>query len=358
MSSRSAAEAPATSQKRLLRALRGEVAERPPIWLMRQAGRYLPEYRATRDKAGSFQKLCYTPELAAEVTLQPLRRFPFDAAILFADLPLVAEGLGQKLDYREGEGPVLEPVRTERDLARLDMSKLHDRMGPVYETVRILKGALPADVALIGFAGAPWTLATYMVEGGGSHDHAETKRWAFAEPDGFGRLMGLLEDAITEYLLRQIDAGAEAVQLFDSWASAMPEAGFRRWCVEPVARIAGRIREHAPHVPVIAFPRAVGLFYEGFAKATGVAGIGLDSNVPLAFARHLQRDSAVQGNLDPQLLVVGGEPMKTEAERILRTLGEGPFIFNLGHGIVPQTPPEHVAMLVAMVRSWRREGAQ
>ncbi len=340
--------------KRLLRALRGEVLDRPPIWLMRQAGRYLPEYRTIRAQAGSFLELCYSPELATEVTLQPLRRFPLDAAILFADLPLVADALGQKLDYRDGEGPVLEPIRSAAELDRLDASGLHDRLAPVYETVRRLAKALPADVALIGFAGAPWTLATYMVEGGGSADHAYSKRWAFADPDGFQRLIDLLTGSIAAYLERQIEAGAEAVQIFDSWAGALPEMAFRRWCIEPIAAIVRRLKARHPDVPVIAFPRGAGLLYEGFAGITGVDAVSLDSTVPLHWAAEiLQPASCVQGNLDPQLLVVGGTPMRAETERILQVLGGGPFVFNLGHGITQATPPDHVGELVAQVRAWR-----
>ena len=343
-----------TGQKRLLRALRGEVQERPPIWLMRQAGRYLPEYRALRAKAGSFLELCYSPELAAEITLQPLRRFPLDAAILFADLPLVADALGQKLDYRDGEGPVLEPIRSAADLARLDVSGLHQRLAPVYETARRVTAALPADTALIGFAGAPWTLATYMVEGGGSPDHAHSKRWAFGDPAGFQRLIDLLVEATAAYLERQIEAGAEAVQIFDSWAGTLPAAAFARWCVEPVAAIVHRLKARHPDIPVIAFPRGAAFGYEGYARATGAAAVGIDSTVPLSWAAAvLQPVSCVQGNLDPQLLVVGGTPMRQEAQRILQVLGRGPLVFNLGHGITQATPPEHVGQLVEQVHSWR-----
>ena len=343
-----------TGQKRLLRALHGEVLERPPIWLMRQAGRYLPEYRVLRAKAGSFLELCYSPELAAEITLQPLRRFALDAAILFADLPLVADALGQKLLYRDGEGPVREPIRSAADLTRLDAAALHQRLAPVYETVRRVATALPAGAALIGFAGAPWTLATYMVEGGGSADHAYSKRWAFADPMGFQRLIDLLTEAIAAYLERQIEAGAEAVQIFDSWAGALPAAAFHRWCVEPVAAIVRRLKAQHPEVPIIAFPRGAGFGYEGYAKATGASAVGIDSGVPLQWAAAvLQTASCLQGNLDPQLLVVGGTPMRQETERILQVLGRGPLVFNLGHGITQATPPEHVGQLVEQVRSWR-----
>ncbi len=344
-----------SAPKLLLRALRGETVARPPIWLMRQAGRYLPEYRATRAKAGGFLDLCYTPELAAEVTLQPLRRYALDAAILFADLPLVADALGQKLSYREGEGPRLDPIRDAAAMSVLSLEGLHRRLAPVYETVRLLARALPPEVALIGFAGAPWTLATYMVEGGGSADHAHTKRWAFGDPPGFGRLIDLLVEAIVEYLDAQVQAGAEVVQLFDSWAGVLPAPAFRRWCIEPVTSIVEKLRARHPGLPIIAFPRGAGVLYEGFAAATGVSAVSLDSTVPLDFAAtRVQIAGCVQGNLDPQMLVTGGAALRVETARILAALSGGPHIFNLGHGIVQDTPPAHVAALVEQVRGWTR----
>lgn len=345
---------PMPKRKPVLATLAGEVGESVPIWLMRQAGRYLPEYRATRAKAGDFLELCYRPELAVEVTLQPIRRFGFDAAILFADILLVPDALGQRLEYREGEGPKLEPVRNVRDVGRLGHDNLHERLAPVYETVRELARQLPAEVALIGFAGAPWTVATYMVEGSGSADHATVKRWAFGDPDGFQRLIDLLIDATSEYLLRQIEAGAEVIQIFDTWAGTLPEEAFRRWCVTPVAAIVRNLKARFPQVPVIAFPRGAGVMYDGFAAATEVDGLGLDSTVPAGWAAtFLQHQATVQGNLDPQMLVAGGAALRHEAERLLATLGHGPYIFNLGHGIVPDTPVEHVAELVRIVKSWR-----
>ena len=345
---------PMPKRKSVLAALAGEVGESVPIWLMRQAGRYLPEYRATRAKAGDFLELCYRPELAVEVTLQPIRRFGFDAAILFADILLVPDALGQRLEYREGEGPKLEPVRNTRDVGRLGRDNLHGRLAPVYETVRELARQLPAEIALIGFAGAPWTVATYMVEGGGSADHAVIKRWAFGDPDGFQKLIDLLVDATCEYLARQIEAGAEAIQIFDTWAGTLPEEAFHRWCVTPVTAIVRNLKARFPQVPVIGFPRGAGVMYDGFAAATDVDGLGLDSTVPAGWAAtFLQHQATVQGNLDPQILVVGGAALRHEAERLLATLGHGPYIFNLGHGIVPDTPVEHVAELVRIVKSWR-----
>lgn len=347
-------------KKLLLRALAGEQTERPPIWLMRQAGRYLPEYRRTREAAGGMLALCNSPEHAAEVTLQPIRRFGLDAAILFADLPQLAAALGQTLEYREGDGPVLSPpIRSPHDIRRhLGLSRLHDELAPIYGTVRRLSAALPPGVALIGYAGAPWTVATYMVEGrgGGASEHAVVKQWALSDPDGFQPLIDLLTQAAIQFLERQIEAGAEAVQLFESWAGVLPEPFFRRWCVRPVAAIVGAIRSKHPTVPVIAFPRAAGLLYDDYAQATGADCIGLDSTVPLGWASEaIQRalGRCVQGNLDPQMLVAGGEPMAAEVERILRAASRGPFVFNLGHGILKTTPPDHVAALVQQVQAWR-----
>ena len=341
--------------KPFLAALQGGVGERPPFWLMRQAGRYLPEYRDLRQSVSGFLELCYTPDLAVEVTLQPIRRFKPDAAILFADILLVPDALGQDVAFKEGEGPVLDPVRTVEAVRRLEDGGLHDHLAPVYETVKRLRAELPDDVALIGFAGAPWTVATYMVEGGSSKDFSTVKRWAFSDPDGFGELMDRLVSATVDYLDQQVQAGAEALQLFDTWAGALPEVAYRRWCLEPIAAIARAIRDKHPSVPVIAFPRGSGMLYETVAKSGAVQGLSLDSSVPLDWAaRALQPHCTVQGNLDPQLLVVGGEPMQAEIGRILDTLGHGPFVFNLGHGIVPYTPVENVLELADQIRSWRR----
>lgn len=341
-------------RKLFLRALAGETLPRPPFWLMRQAGRYLPEYRALRARAPSFLDFCYTPELAIEATLQPLRRYAMDAAILFSDILVIPDALGQKVGFREGVGPVLEPLRGAADLAGLSADGLRERLAPVYATVRGLRGALPEGTALIGFAGAPWTVATYMVEGGTSRNHAQVRSWAYRDPEGFGRLIGLLTDATVEHLSAQIEAGAEAVQLFDSWAGVLPESAMRRWCLEPAAAIAGRLRARHPDVPVIAFPRGVGAGYAAFAEAGAFAGLSLDTSVPPGWAAaELQPRLAVQGNLDPILLVAGGAAMAAEVRRILETLARGPFVFNLGHGVVPETPPEHVAALAELIRGWR-----
>lgn len=343
-----------TSTKPFLRALAGETLTPPPFWLMRQAGRYLPEYRATRAQAGSFLDLCYNPELAVEVTLQPLRRYGFDAAILFSDILVVPDGLGQRVAFKEGEGPVLTPIRSAMDLDGLDISGLHQRMSPVYSTVKGLSAAIPATTALIGFAGAPWTVATYMIEGGGSKDFAQTKRLMWSEPETFARLMDLLVEATGQYLIRQIDNGAEAVQIFDTWAGALPEAEFRRWVIEPARVLAERIHSERPGIPVIGFPRGAGILYENYVTETKVDGVSLDTAVPLEWAaRVLQPKCTVQGNLDPILLVAGGEALDAGIDYVLKMLGKGPFIFNLGHGITPPTPPDNVARLAERVKAFR-----
>lgn len=342
------------AQKPLLRALSYQRQAQVPFWFMRQAGRYLPEYREIRAKARDFVQLCLTPELAAEITLQPLRRYGMDAAILFADILLVPHALGQRLEFREGEGPVLEPVRNVADLARLNADNLHQRLAPVYETVRRVAAALAPEQALIGFAGAPWTVATYMVEGHGGTDFAQVKGWAWRDPAGFQQLMDRLVLATAEYLMAQVEAGAEAVQLFDTWAGALPADQFRRWCVQPMAEIVRLFRVRHPDVPVIAFPRGAGLLAGELIDRCGVNAIGVDWTVdPGWAARTLQPRATVQGNLDPRLAVVGGAPMLKQADAILDALGHGPFVFNLGHGFVPETPPEHVAALSAHVKAWR-----
>ena len=347
-----------TTEKSLVRALHGETAQRPPFWLMRQAGRYLPEYRELRGQAGSFLDLCYNPELACEVTLQPIRRYRPDAAILFADILLVPHGLGQHLEYREGEGPVLTPIRDIEGLKALDPGRLHDTVSPVYETVERLAEALPDEVTLIGFAGAPWTVACYMVEGQGSRDFAATRQWAATDPEGFGQLMEILTAATIDYLRRQVLAGAEVIQLFDTWAGVLPPSEFERWCIAPVRTIAAALKQEFPELPLIGFPRGAGANYAGFAAAAGLDGVSLDWTVPVEWARdNVQSQTTVQGNLDPQFLVAGGAAMEREIRHIVETLSGGPHIFNLGHGIVPQTPPEHVARLAEMLHDWPGEGA-
>ncbi|MDH3234165.1 MAG: uroporphyrinogen decarboxylase [Alphaproteobacteria bacterium] len=336
--------------KPLIRALGGVASETPPVWLMRQAGRYLPEYRKIRAEAGTFLDLCYNPEKAAEVTLQPVRRYAMDAAILFSDILVVPDAMGQNVAFREGEGPVLEPVRDAAGIGRLDPDGVAERLAPVYATVERVAAALPDTVALIGFAGAPWTVASYMVEGGSSKDFREVKGLAYRDDGAFAALVDKLVTATVAHLSAQIDAGAEVVQIFDTWAGVLPEAEFERWCIAPTKAIVDGVRARAPNVPMIGFPRGAAFNTERYIAETGIDAVGLDTAVPLEVGKWLQARCAVQGNLDPILLVEGGAPMETAARAILSVLSGGPFVFNLGHGVLPQTPPEHVAQLLQVVR--------
>jgi uroporphyrinogen decarboxylase len=342
--------------KPLLGALAGQTVHPAPVWLMRQAGRYLPEYRAIRESAPDFLTTCYTPDLAVEITLQPIRRFGLDAAILFSDILVIPDGLGQEVRFEAGEGPVLAPIGPQ-DLAGLSLNRMNDHLAPVFETVRRVKASLDAATALIGFAGAPWTLAAYMAEGGGSKDFAAARTWAAEDPASFGHLIDLLTEAVIGLLRRQIDAGADAVQLFDSWAGILSADGFQRWCVAPAAAIVTALGESHPGVPLIGFPRGAGFQYAGYVQATGCAGLQLDHGVPLEQVAELQRRVTVQGNLDPVLLLVGGKAMERQIQAILAALGDGPHIFNLGHGVLPPTPPDHVAQLVEIVRRADRQDA-
>lgn len=342
--------------KPLLRALNGEAVWPPPIWLMRQAGRYLPEYRALRGKAADFITLCTTPHLAAEVTLQPIRRYRFDGAILFSDLPLLPWALGQQLDYREGEGPVLPPIRDEAALNALDLGRVAGAIAPILETVRLARSRLAdegfADSALIGFSGAPFTVACYMVEGGGSRDFAATRTMAYTQPELFERLIALLTEATVTYLAGQIEAGAEVVMLFDSWAGILPPSEFRRQVIRPAQAIVAGLRQRFPSVPIIGFPRLAGMMLGEYARATQVNGVGVDTSTELGFvAQTAPSGMALQGNLDPLALVAGGSALHRETASILHAMKGRPFVFNLGHGIVPQTPPEHVTALVEQVRA-------
>jgi uroporphyrinogen decarboxylase len=341
-----------TDDRRLMRALRGETQAVPPVWLMRQAGRYLPEYRAVRARAGSFLDLCYTPELAAEVTLQPIRRFGFDAAILFADILLVPQALGAELRFVEGEGPRLSTIAASADLARLRPAEaVHATLAPVYETVRQVRAALPPEVPLIGFAGAPWTVATYMIAGRGTPDQAPARALLYRDRPTFEALMQRIEAATIAYLLGQIAAGAEVVKLFDSWAGGLPGPLFGRYAVDPARRIAAALRAAHPEVPVIGFPRGAGAGYRAFAAATGVQAVALDTAVdPGWAAREIQTGCCVQGNLDPLLMVVGGDALADAARRLVEAFAGGPHIFNLGHGITPEADPRNVEALLAAIR--------
>jgi uroporphyrinogen decarboxylase len=341
-----------TEDKLLLRALRGAHVERHPFWLMRQAGRHLPEYRELRAKAGSFLSLCFTPELATQVTLQPVQRYGMDAAILFSDILVVPLGLGQEVGFQEGEGPKLAPIREASELARLkdtlDLAKLE----PIYETVRRVRRELPPETALIGFAGAPWTVATYVVEGGSSRDFQAVKHWAFGDKSGFAALIDRLTDATIAHLKAQIAAGVEVVQLFDTWAGVLEGEAYDKWVIEPAKRIVAALKAENPGLPIIGFPKGAGAKYLEYARATNVDALALDPELPLAFARDvLQPIAAVQGNLDPQLLLAGGPAMETRIREILAALGKGRFVFNLGHGVLPTTPIAHVERLAEILRT-------
>jgi uroporphyrinogen decarboxylase len=352
---RAATPRPATG-KPLLDTLNGHPQAVPPIWLMRQAGRYLPEYRELRATADGFLDLCFTPEKAIEVTLQPIRRYGMDGAILFSDILVIPYALGQKLWFTEGVGPQLEPVRNPREAAeRLSRERLHEILDPVYQTLRGVKADLPKETTLLGFAGAPWTVGSYMIEGGSSKDYFTAKQWMFQDPEGFGKLIELLVEATADYLCAQIDAGAEAVQVFDSWAGSLAPDDVERWSLQPLTRLVEKVKARHPDTPVILFPRGVGPLYTRFAEESGCQALGLDTGLPAAWARdNLQDKVAVQGNLDPLRVVAGGEGMRRAAREVLETLAGGPYVFNLGHGVVPQTPPEHVGELVELVRSHGR----
>ncbi|MBF9027188.1 uroporphyrinogen decarboxylase [Rhodobacterales bacterium FZCC0188] len=338
--------------KTLLRALSGETLPTPPVWLMRQAGRYLPEYRATRAQAGDFLSLCYTPDLAAEVTLQPIRRYGFDAAILFADILLIPDALGADLWFVTGEGPRLSTITGPDGLKPLKgKDDIHDHLAPVYETVKILSQELPSETTLIGFAGAPWTVATYMIAGRGTPDQAPAHKLRQEDPATFDALINLLTDATIEYLSKQVEAGAEVVKIFDSWAGSLKGEAFDRYALEPAKKITQKMKQRFPGLPVIAFPREAGDKYIGFAKAVGTDCLALDTSVDATWAaQHLQKDGCVQGNLDPNLMITGGDALRQEARRIVDALKNGPHIFNLGHGITPEADPENVHVLLEEIR--------
>lgn len=343
--------------KRMVRALKGEVLERPPFWLMRQAGRYLPEYREVRKQSKNFLNFCYSSDLAVEVTLQPLERYHMDAAILFCDILVVPDALGQQVRFFEGKGPILDPLRTVEDIRQLSRDRVHEHLAPVYETVSRLAQEIPKHTALIGFAGAPWTVAVYMVEGRGGTDCSRILHWANDAPDEFQVLINLLVETTANYLIRQIESGAEIIQLFDSWAGVLSEALFRRWSIEPMRRIVERLKQSCPGIPIIGFPRNVGTLAMAYAKETGVNGVSLDQDTPLDWiAETLQPICTVQGNLDNRILITGGDELDREVVKILNVLTNGPFIFNLGHGVLPETPPEHVGRVADLILGWPESG--
>jgi uroporphyrinogen decarboxylase len=338
------------SPKPLLATVLGEKQARPPIWIMRQAGRYLPEYRELRARAGSFLELCYTPEFAVEVSLQPLRRFDLDAAILFSDILVIPDALGQSVRFETGEGPVLEPLSAE-GIARLDPGGVLSRLEPVLEAVGRLRTALAPEKTLIGFCGAPWTVATYMLGGRGSPDQAAARLFALREPEAFAGLIDVLVEASIRYLAAQLQAGADVVQLFESWALNLDEAAFEAHVIEPNRRVVEGVRAQVPDAPIIGFPRGAAGMIRRYAERTGVNVVGLDYATPLSFAREtVPVGMGVQGNLDPLRLVIGGAQMRERAQAIVMAFADRPHIFNLGHGIVPETPIEHVAELVRLVK--------
>ncbi|SHJ98745.1 uroporphyrinogen decarboxylase [Aureimonas altamirensis DSM 21988] len=337
-------------RRRLLRAIDGETLDTPPIWLMRQAGRYLPEYRATRAEAGSFLDLCYNPELATEVTLQPIRRFGFDAAILFSDILVIPDALRRNVRFVAGEGPQMDPLLP-REVETLDPSMAETHLAPVIAAVARIREALPDETALIGFCGAPFTVATYMIAGHGTPDQAPARLFAYRHPDEMDALLALLADMSAQYLIRQLRAGADCVQIFDSWAGILDEAGFRRFAIAPVKRIVAQVRAAEPGARIIGFAKGAGAYLDFYRAETGVDVVGLDWTVPVAQGRRLQADGAVQGNLDPLRLIAGGAALEDGVDAILAGLGDGPLIFNLGHGITPDTPIAHVEALVRRVRA-------
>ena len=338
-----------TTRKPLLAVLRGERLDPPPVWMMRQAGRYLPEYRELRQDKGSFLDLVYDPEAAAEITLQPLKRFELDAAILFSDILIVPFAIGQNLTFVTGEGPRLSPPLVHASIEHL--TPFSGRLDPIYQTVAKVRERLPDGVTLIGFAGSPWTVATYMIAGQGSREQAETRRLAYSDPARFADIIERIEEVTLEYLSKQVDAGAEALQLFDSWSGSLAPSEFEKWVIAPTARLVARLRERHPHVPVIGFPKGAGGKLPAYARETGVTGVGLDETVdPFWAAQALPDGLPVQGNLDPLALIAGGEPLERAVRRILDALAGRPHIFNLGHGIQQDTPIAHVEQFLKLVK--------
>ncbi|MDR6755888.1 uroporphyrinogen decarboxylase [Mycoplana sp. BE70] len=343
----------ASGTRKIVEVLNGKTVTPPPVWLMRQAGRYLPEYRETRAKAGSFLDLCYSPDHAVEVTLQPIRRYGFDAAILFSDILVIPDALKRQVRFDEGHGPRMQPLGS-AEIPALAAMPVLDHLEPVMETVRRLRTALPDETTLLGFCGAPWTVATYMIAGHGTPDQAPTRLFAYKEPKAFATLLDILAEKSAEYLVAQIDAGADAVQIFDSWAGVLGENEFAAYAVKPVRRIIDLVKARRPQAKIIAFAKGAGMLLKDYRQGTGADAIGLDWTVPLSFAADLQKEGPIQGNLDPQRVVAGGEALRDGIDAILQALGNGPLIFNLGHGITPQADPANVAALVERVRGFSR----
>lgn len=340
-----------------LQELGGNKANSIPMWMMRQAGRYLPEYRKVREQAGGFLDLCYNPELACEVTLQPLRRYDLDAAIIFSDILVIPHALGQDVRFQAGEGPVLSPIGKLGDLPKFNAEEFLKHLEPVFQALSFTRENLPHDKSLIGFAGAPWTLACYMVEGRGSRDFESVRKLAITYPDIFQEIIDKLVEAISLYLITKVKNGADALQIFDSWAGVLSSAEFEKWVIEPTRKIVVAVKKSCPHTPIIGFPRLAGVNYQDYITKTGINGISLDQSISLSFAKSLQEnnpDVTIQGNLDPLLLLKGGSDMTDQVKRICENLGQKRFIFNLGHGVIKETDPETVSLLVETVKNYRR----
>ena len=343
------------NQKPILQALSRKTPDRIPLWLMRQAGRYLPEYQEIRANSGSFLDLCYSPELAAEVTLQPIRRFGFDAAILFSDILVIPDALGQDVTFLQGEGPCLDPINDVAGYSGFRPERVVEYLAPVFETVSRVKASLDDRTALIGFCGAPWTVATYMVSGKGTKDQAEARIWAYRDPDGFAGLIDILVESSILYLKEQVRAGAEVLQIFDTWAGSLSESERAKWCLAPLERIAGAVKKDFPDIPVTAFLRGAPSAFEALTSMDVIDCVGVDTSIPAELAAAVvQPVKCVQGNLDPLALLAGGDALERETDHILKVFGKAPFIFNLGHGILPETPIAHVERLVEKVRAARQ----
>ncbi|KPB02132.1 uroporphyrinogen decarboxylase [Ahrensia marina] len=337
------------SNRKIIDVISGAHIAPPPIWVMRQAGRYLPEYRELRKSAKSFLDFCYTPDMAVEATLQPIRRYNFDAAILFSDILVMPDALGRDVHFVTGEGPRMTPLG-EGDVDALTPNNVLSHLSPVFEAVKRLRSDLPDETALFGFCGAPWTVATYMIAGRGTSDQAPSRLFMYQKPDELAKLLDIIADASAEYLIGQLDAGADAVKIFDSWSGVLDEFAFEANCVQPVKRIVEKVRSARLNAKIIAFPKGAGHFYRGYKEKTGVDMVALDWSVPLEFAAELQKEGPVQGNLDPQRVVAGQAAIKEGVDRIMDVLGNGPLVFNLGHGITPDATPENMDFLVRYVR--------
>jgi uroporphyrinogen decarboxylase len=343
-----------TTTKPLLDVLGGQKRETPPIWMMRQAGRYLPEYREVRAKAGGILDLCFTPEFAAEVTLQPIRRFGFDAAIIFSDILVIPYALGRDVRFEVGEGPRLDPLDTPEKIATLATHADFEKLGPVYEALRRVRNKLAPDVTLIGFCGAPWTVATYMVAGQSAPDQAPARMMAYRHPDAFAKIIDTLVESSIEHLLGQLKAGADCVQIFDTWAGVLPPREFLRWSIAPTARIVEGVRAKMPDAKIIGFPRGAGALLPAYVGATKVDAVSIDwAAEPSLIRERVQSKVAVQGNLDPLALIAGGAALERAVDDVLANYAQGRLIFNLGHGILPETPIAHVEQMVRRVRDYR-----